>query len=299
MVKPADMENSANIMRVALILSILGHVLFVTFSASDLRPTAHGDAMTLELIPANEAPAGPDLGAEASAGQAKEAKAEPTAEKPSTAPAPTIKTESGPSETKAPDTKPPETKVAQAKPTSATAATKPIEQKPQQPQPQPQPQQMPTDQTPPQTQLAAQPPAPDPQPTGPREMPPDMNRLAEMLGLPIGEAAPSGTADARMNKFTEGVREFKAQVKKCLTLPPGVAPNQRIKMVIRVELTRQGALAQDPAVMDAANPAIGYPLMQSVMRALRQCAPYSLPADKYKEWRVLDIDFSPDQMTGS
>jgi hypothetical protein len=287
------MENSANIMRVALILSILGHVLFVTFSARDLRPTAHGDAMTLELIPANEAPAGPDLGAEASAEQAKEAKAEPTAEKPSAAPAPTIKTESGPSETKALDTKPPETKVAQAKPTSATAATKPIEQKPQQPQ------QIPTDQTPSQTQLAAQPPAPDPQPTGPREMPPDMNRLAEMLGLPVGEAGSSGTTDARMAKFTEGVREFKAQVKKCLTLPPGVAPNQRIKMVIRVELTRQGALAQDPAVMDAANPTIGYPLMQSVMRALRQCAPYSLPPDKYKEWRVLDIDFSPDQMTGS
>jgi hypothetical protein len=39
--------------------------------------------------------------------------------------------------------------------------------------------------------------------------------------------------------------------------------------------------------------------MQSVMRALRECAPYSLPPDKYKEWRVLDIDFSPDQMMGS
>jgi hypothetical protein len=293
MVKPADMENSANIMRIALILSIIGHVLFVTFSARDLRPTAHGDSMTVDLVPANEAPAGPDLGAEASAEQSKEATAEPKAEKPSTAPAPTIKTESGPSETKVPDTKPPEAKVAQAKPAPTTAATKPIEQKPQQPQ------QLPTDQHPPQPQLAAQPPAPDPQLTGPREMPPDMNRLAGMLGLPVGESETSGTADARMSKFTEGVREFKAQVKKCLTLPPGVAPNQRIKMVIRVELTRQGALAQDPAVMDAANPTIGYQLMQSVMRALRQCAPYSLPPDKYKEWKVLDIDFSPDQMTGS
>jgi hypothetical protein len=52
-------------------------------------------------------------------------------------------------------------------------------------------------------------------------------------------------------------------------------------------------------VMDAVNPTIGFPLMQSVIRALRQCAPYTLPADKYKEWRVLDIDFSPDQMMGS
>ena len=272
------MENSANIMRIALILSIIGHVLFVTFSAHDLRPTAHGDSMTVDLIPANQAPdvaAAPET--DASAERSKDAKPEPNADALSSAQAPAAKVESKPNEPKAPNAKTPEPKIAQAKPAPSAAAAKVTEQKLQ----------------------PAQPPAPDPPPTGPREMPPDMNRLAEMLGLPIGEAAPSGTADARMNKFTEGVREFKAQVKKCLTLPPGVAPNQRIKMVIRVELTRQGALAQDPAVMDAANPTIGYPLMQSVMRALRQCAPYSLPPDKYKEWRVLDIDFSPDQMMGS
>jgi hypothetical protein len=294
MVKPAGMENSANIMRIAVILSIIGHVLFVTFSARDLRPTAHGDSMTVDLIPANEAPgvaAAPK--SDVSAEQSKDAKPEPKADALSSAQSPAAKVESKPNEPKAPDAKTPEPKVAQAKPAPPATAPKATEQKP------PQPQQPPTEQQPPPPQSATQPPVPDPEPMGPREMPPDMNRLAEMLGLPIGEAAPSGTADARMSKFTEGVREFKAQVKKCLTLPPGVAPNQRIKMVIRVELTRQGALAQDPAVLDAANPSIGYPLMQSVMRALRQCAPYSLPPDKYKEWRVLDIDFSPDQMMGS
>jgi len=257
--------------------------------------------MTVDLIPANQAPdvaAAPET--DASAEQSNDAKPEPKADALSSAQAPAAKVESKPNEPKAPNAKTPEPKIAQAKPAPSAAAAKVTEQKP------PPPQQQLTEQTPPQPLQPteqklqpAQPPAPDPPPTGPREMPPDMNRLAEMLGLPIGEAAPSGTTDARMSKFTEGVREFKAQVKKCLTLPPGVAPNQRIKMVIRVELTRQGALAQDPAVMDAANPTIGYPLMQSVMRALRQCAPYSLPSDKYKEWRVLDIDFSPDQMMGS
>jgi hypothetical protein len=287
------MENSANIMRIALIVSIIAHVLFVTFSARDLRPTSHGETMTVDLVPANEAPAvSAAPKSDPSATQSKEAKPEPKVDQPSTTQA--AKAESMPSEAKAPDAKPPEAKAAQAKPAPTAAMTKPAEQKPQPPQ------QFPNEQNPPQpSQTATQPPAPDPHPTGPREMPPDMNRLAEMLGLPIGEAETSGTTDARMSKFTEGVKEFKAQVKKCLTLPPGIAPNQRMKMVIRVELTRQGALAQDPAVMDAVNPTVGFPLMQSVMRALRQCAPYSLPPDKYKEWRVLDIDFSPDQMTGS
>jgi hypothetical protein len=79
-------------------------------------------------------------------------------------------------------------------------------------------------------------------------------------------------------------------------LPPGVAPNERMRMVIRVELTQNGALARDPIVVAAVALAVGYPLMQSVKQALQQCAPYNLPADKYNEWRVLDIDFSPDQM---
>jgi hypothetical protein len=132
-------------------------------------------------------------------------------------------------------------------------------------------------------------------------MPADPNRLAAMLGLPYSEPQPqqSGTSGARMAKFTEGVRELKAQVKRCLRLPAGVAPNQRIKMVIRVELRRDGALAQDPGVIDAANPTVGFPLMQSVVQAIRQCAPYHLPPDKYDDWKVLDIDFSPDQMMGS
>jgi hypothetical protein len=264
----------------------------VTFSARDLRPTAHGESMTVDLVPANEAPAAPDLKADASKEQSKEAKLEPKADKPSppqAAAAP--KAENKTTETKAPEAKAPEAKLAQAKPTPTATAAKPTEQKPQQPL---------TEQKPPRPQpQSAQPPAADPQATVLRELPPDMNRLADMLGLPIGDAETSGTSGARMSKFTEGVKEFKAQVKKCLTLPPGMAPNQRMKMVIRVELTPTGALAQDPAVMDAVNPTIGFPLMQSVIRALRQCAPYSLPADKYKEWRVLDIDFSPDQMMGS
>jgi hypothetical protein len=327
------MENSANIMRIALIGSIIAHVLFVTFTSHDLWRTSHGEEMTVDLVPANEAPSGPplDTKSDASESAAKDANAgqppdksspsqtstpagkpesKPNAAKAPDTKAPDTKTpeakapESKPPETKAPDTKAPEakpaeTKTAQTKP--APAAAKPPEQKPPQPQ-----QAQPTPQAPPQPQpqpqpeqTAAQPPPQDQQPAGVREMPPDMNRLAEMLGLPISEAGNSGTTETRMSKLTEGVKEFKAQVKRCLTLPPGIAPNQRMKMVIRVQLTRSGALAGDPAVMDAVNPSVGYPLMQSVMKALRQCAPYNLPADKYNDWRVLDIDFSPDQMTGS
>jgi hypothetical protein len=44
---------------------------------------------------------------------------------------------------------------------------------------------------------------------------------------------------------------------------------------------------------------LGFPLFQNAKAALKQCQPYTmLPADKFKEWRVLDLNFSPDQMAG-
>ena len=90
---------------------------------------------------------------------------------------------------------------------------------------------------------------------------------------------------------------MKAQFNKCFVLPPGVARTDRVKMIMRVELTRDGALARDPIVIDGAAPAIGYPMMLSAIRALRRCAPYHLPADKYADWQMLEIDFSPDDMS--
>ncbi|MGA7612333.1 MAG: hypothetical protein WCD82_03015 [Xanthobacteraceae bacterium] len=292
-------------MRIALIVSIIAHVLFVTFSARDLRPTSHGETMTVDLVPANEAPAASAAPkSDPSAAQSKEAKPEPKVGQPSTTQA--AKAESMPSEAKAPAAKPPEAKAAQAKPAPTAAMTKPAEQKPPQQQPPP-PQQPPTEQKPPQpTQTATQPPAPDPQQTAPREMPPDPNRLAQMLGLPFSGNFESGERDVDsggerepMVKFTEGVKELKAQVRRCFKLPAGVAANQRVRTVVRIRLRQDGALASDPEPWEYAASEFGPAMMQSVMRALRQCAPYSLPADKYKEWRVLDIDFSPDQMTGS
>jgi outer membrane biosynthesis protein TonB len=289
------MENSANIMRIALIVSIIAHVLFVTFSARDLRPTSHGETMTVDLVPANEAPAASAAPkSDPSAAQSKQAKPEPKADTPSSAQAPAAKVESKPSETKAPDAKTPETKIAQAKPAppSATAA-KPVEQKP------PQLQQPPTEQQPPQQQSAAQPPELDPTSAGSQGTVEDVNRVASMLGLPFGYDTRSGGQGPPMAKFTEGVKEFKEQVRKCLKLPAGVAPTQHIEMVFRIPLRRNGALAGDPDMYQAIDNPFGPQLRDSAIRAIRQCAPYRLPADKYEEWKVLDIDFSPDQMMGS
>jgi hypothetical protein len=40
--------------------------------------------------------------------------------------------------------------------------------------------------------------------------------------------------------------------------------------------------------------------VQAAVAAIKKCAPYTmLPSAKYKEWRILDINFSPDEMAKS
>ena len=288
-------------MRLALIISIIGHVLLMLFSDRDLRPTASGEVMHVDLVPANEAPPGVTEAKADGQAQAKaDDQAQAKAEKPIAKPDP--KSE-----------KPPwEEKPLAAKPASPPAQQPPAPAKPAQPslatdlakqmlQPQPQSQ-------PPQPQVA-QPqntPAPKPDvaslpqgPTGPGSVPADMKRLADALSLPVEETGEGGAARERMAKFTEGVKEFKEQVRRCFKLPSGLAAGEQLQMVIRIALAPSGALAGEPEMVAAKMSPLGPALRDSAVTAVRQCAPYKLPADKYQDWKVLDIDFSPDQMMGS
>jgi hypothetical protein len=41
-------------------------------------------------------------------------------------------------------------------------------------------------------------------------------------------------------------------------------------------------------------------LMQGAVTALQACQPYAmLPADRYGEWKVLDLSFTPQDFSGS
>jgi hypothetical protein len=285
------MENSANIMRLALIVSIIGHMLFVLFSDRDLRPTASGEVMHVDLVPANEAP--PAV-TETKADDQAQAKAE----KPVAKPEP--KSEKPPWEEKPlaakPASPPPRPVPARAKAAQQSLATDLAQQmlQPQSQPPQPQlaqPQSTPT----PKPDVPALPQGP----TGPGTVPADMRRLADALSLPVEETGEGGAARERMAKFTEGVKEFKEQVRRCFKLPAGLAAGQQLQMVIRIALAPSGALAGDPEMVAAKMSPLGPALRDSAVAAVRQCAPYKLPADKYQDWKVLDIDFSPDQMMGS
>jgi hypothetical protein len=64
-------------------------------------------------------------------------------------------------------------------------------------------------------------------------------------------------------------------------------------------MTPEGRLAADPILIEASASAKGPALMQSAVAALEACQPYAmLPADRYGEWKVLDLSFTPKDFSG-
>ncbi len=65
-------------------------------------------------------------------------------------------------------------------------------------------------------------------------------------------------------------------------------------------MTPDGRLAAEPLLIEASASMKGPLLMQSAISALRSCQPYAmLPADKYNEWKVLDLSFTPQDFGGA
>jgi hypothetical protein len=162
-------------------------------------------------------------------------------------------------------------------------------------------------------QAAPQPPAPPPQPppaaSAPAYIPPEPDvsvKYHVMLGLPPElpqvksgddnfDAPASKLADISSNL----VAEFRRHLKTCSKLPESIEASDRVKIVLRVLMTPEGKLATEPILIEASASAKGPLLMQGAIGALQACQPYAmLPADRYGEWKVLDLSFTPRDFAG-
>jgi hypothetical protein len=128
-------------------------------------------------------------------------------------------------------------------------------------------------------------------------------RLAWLLDVPpAAEMPPAGEmslaappSEIKASLPPDIMAKFKAQVRKCF-VPPASPPDVTdFETLIRVALNRNGTLAADPEPVFAPGSANGPALVKAAIRAVRQCQPYGfLPADKYADWRVIDLVFSFD-----
>jgi outer membrane biosynthesis protein TonB len=121
-----------------------------------------------------------------------------------------------------------------------------------------------------------------------------------LLGLPNDHV---GGFDAPAYKTADvddsHIAAFRRHLKTCSILPKSVAPSDAIKIMLRINMTPDGRLASEPILVEASASAKGPALMQSAIHALQACQPYAmLPADRYGEWKVLDLSFTPQDFTG-
>ncbi len=151
---------------------------------------------------------------------------------------------------------------------------------------------------PPVQQQAVSPPQPVPQSSPPaaEQAPPQTDpditvKYGVILGLPgFGGAPASEQADVAKTDITA----FHRHLKTCLKLPADVARNDDAMVKLRAMLSPDGRLVAEPTVIEVRRPAKAALLLQAAKHALEACQPYSmLPADKYNEWKVLDLPFTP------
>jgi outer membrane biosynthesis protein TonB len=223
--------------------------------------------------------------------------------------------------------KPAEQQAAEAKPEPApdfSVVDKPAAAPP--PAAQPPPVAQPTPAVRPQKQAAlATPPAPQPQPAVPppsqpappayKPPEPDISiKYQVLLGLPpdlspmppTSAQAPNKGDDVFDAPATEAadisssvVAEFRRHLKTCSKLPASLTGNDDVKVKLRVLMAPDGRLAADPILIEASASMKGPLLMQGAIRALQACQPYAmLPADRYGEWKVLDLSFTPRDFSG-
>jgi hypothetical protein len=90
------------------------------------------------------------------------------------------------------------------------------------------------------------------------------------------------------------VAEFRRHLRTCSKLPADLKASDDVKVKLRVFMTQDGGLAADPVLIEASATAKGPLLMQGAISALQACQPYAmLPVDRYGEWKVLDLSFTP------
>lgn len=158
---------------------------------------------------------------------------------------------------------------------------------------------------PPASQQAALEPSPQPDAAPPSYNAPEPDisvRYGVLLGLPPGRIDDdSGAAEAiKADISAMDTAQFRRHLKTCSKMPASLSPSDNIRIVLRVPFAIDGTIAAPPALIEASASAKGPALMKSAIKALMACQPYAmLPPDKYDQWKVLDLSFTPRDFSGS
>ena len=106
----------------------------------------------------------------------------------------------------------------------------------------------------------------------------------------------SGT---QMTMAVNEIDALRARIAQCWSPPSGGLGADAIIIKLRLQLNEDGSLIGYPTIANSGGSPFFQAAADSAVRAVFQCQPYELPAEKYAVWRDMILNFDPRQMYGS
>lgn len=124
--------------------------------------------------------------------------------------------------------------------------------------------------------------------------------LAELETLP-GRLAISHISSSSVPPLTGSERDsFRAAIHRCWVVDPG-SESARVVTTVAFEMDPEGRVLTDSIVMLRTSGGAEYAIksaFESARRAILRCQAngYSLPQEKYEQWRYVEMTFNPSEM---
>jgi outer membrane biosynthesis protein TonB len=128
---------------------------------------------------------------------------------------------------------------------------------------------------------------------------PDQEQTRRQNDSQSEQPATRGQSDGRdSNMSISEIDLLRRQISRCWNPPIGVQGAENLIVAIRISLRRDGTLSGTPEVDGAISGVTERVAAESALRAVRRCAPYQLPPEKYDTWRDIRVTFDPRLMLG-
>jgi hypothetical protein len=115
-----------------------------------------------------------------------------------------------------------------------------------------------------------------------------------------GNAGRSGQAGGGSVLTGDLEAALRAQIKDCWLEPADMSNPRSLLVVVNIELGIDGRLMREPQLVSPSSKAGASASLvvaiDNALRAVRQCAPFTLPPDRYESWRSVQFSFDPRRM---
>ena len=119
---------------------------------------------------------------------------------------------------------------------------------------------------------------------------------------PTGSSTPpslgSSTGSPTDRMTVNELDALQARLAKCWNIQLAPPDSSELRVKVKMFLNEDGTLARMPEVLEVSSGDFARSAAESALRAIRRCAPYKLPPEKYASWREIIMNFDPREMFG-